>query len=80
MQLKNKLQPLARTPAAVKDLLRRAGAAAAIKDLNLSRQRAEQALLHMHEIRKRFTVVDLAWLTGVLPAAADDIIDVYLLE
>jgi hypothetical protein len=32
----------------------------------------------MHEIRKRFTVVDLAWLVGVLPNAADEIIDEWL--
>jgi len=32
----------------------------------------------MHEIRRRFTVVDLAWLLGILPGAADDLIDAWL--
>ena len=77
-QLKNKLRPVVKTPSAVKDLLRRAGAAAGIKDLGLSRQRATEALLHMHEIRRRFTVVDLAWLTGVLPGAIGEVIDTNL--
>ncbi len=78
-QLKTELQPVVKTPTAIKNLLSRAGAAACIKDLDFSPQRIKQALLHMHEIRKRFTVVDLAWLTGVLPAAVDGIIDMYLL-
>ncbi len=77
-QLRNKLHPVVTPPTKIKDLLNRAGAADCIKDLGLSRQRTEQALLHTHEIRKRFTVIDLAWLTGVLPAAFDDIIDTYL--
>jgi hypothetical protein len=32
----------------------------------------------MHEIRKRPTVVDLAWMLGILPDAADEIIDTWL--
>ncbi len=77
-QLKNKLHSIVMSPMTIKDLLSRAGAADSIKDLDFSRQRIKQALLHMHEIRKRFTVIDLAWLTGVLPGAFDDIIDTYL--
>jgi hypothetical protein len=34
----------------------------------------------MHEIRKRFTIVDLAWLTGVLPNAVDELIDEWLTD
>jgi hypothetical protein len=34
----------------------------------------------MHEIRKRFTIVDLAWLIGILPGAADEIIEQWLPE
>jgi glycerol-1-phosphate dehydrogenase [NAD(P)+] len=78
-QLKNKLLHVVKTPSTIKNLLSRAGAASGLKDLNFPRQRIKQAMLHMHEIRKRFTVVDLAWLTGVLPAAVDEIIDTYLL-
>lgn len=79
-QLKGRLKPIIKTPTTVKDLLSRAGAADNIKDLGFSRQRIKRALLHMHEIRKRFTVVDFAWLVGILPAKADEIIDTYLLQ
>jgi glycerol-1-phosphate dehydrogenase [NAD(P)+] len=77
-QLKDRLHPVVMSPTKIKDLLNRAGAADSIKALDLSRQRIKQALLHTHEIRKRFTIIDLAWLTGILPAVFDDIIDTYL--
>jgi hypothetical protein len=32
----------------------------------------------MHEIRQRTTVVDLAWLVGILPASAEEIIEDWL--
>jgi hypothetical protein len=32
----------------------------------------------MHQIRKRPTVIDLAWLLGILPAATDEIINEWL--
>jgi hypothetical protein len=47
-------------------------------DIGCTRERIKSAILHMHEIRKRFTIVDLAWLTGVLPDQADDLIDEWL--
>ena len=78
-QLKSRLQSVVKPPLYVKDLLHRAGAAASITDLNIPRERIKEAMLHTHEIRKRFSVVDLAWLTGVLPAATDEIIDTYLI-
>ena len=78
-QLKARLQSVVKPPLFVKDLLHRAGAAGSITDLNISREQIKEAMLHTHEIRKRFSVVDLAWLTGVLPASADDIIDTYLI-
>lgn len=38
------------------------------------------ALRHMHEIRRRFTVVDLAWMLGILPDAAQETLDHWLTE
>jgi hypothetical protein len=32
----------------------------------------------MHEIRNRPTVVDLAWVLGILPGAAEEIVDDWL--
>ncbi|MBN1796327.1 MAG: iron-containing alcohol dehydrogenase [Sedimentisphaerales bacterium] len=69
-----------KAPGQIKDWLRKAGAAVSYKELGCSRQRLKRAMLHMHEMRSRFTVVDLAWLVGILPNAADYIIDKWLTD
>lgn len=73
-----KLEERTRPAREIKDCLAGAGAAHRFEDIAVTPDRLRDAILHMHEIRKRPTVVDLAWLTGVLPAAADEIIDEYL--
>jgi len=65
-------------PQTIRDWLSRAGGATCAADIDCSRDRLRSAILHMHEIRKRFTVIDLAWLVGVMPDAADEIIDEWL--
>jgi glycerol-1-phosphate dehydrogenase [NAD(P)+] len=77
-RLRAKLATEVRPPETIRDWLRRAGAAASIHDIGCSRERIRAAILHMHEIRKRFTIVDLAWLLGILPGAVDDLIDQWL--
>ncbi len=77
-RLRTRLAPKTRSPATIRDWLRRAGGAVTARDIGCSREELISAVLHMHEIRKRFTVVDLAWLVGVLPNAADEIIDEWL--
>jgi glycerol-1-phosphate dehydrogenase [NAD(P)+] len=67
-----------RRPATVHGWLKRAGGATSLRDIGCSRDRGRSAVVHMHEIRRRFTVVDLAWLVGVLPDAADALIDEWL--
>jgi len=67
-----------RSPEQIKNCLRAAGAAHTFKDINCSRSRLLAAILHMHEIRKRPTVIDLAWILGILPDAADEIINQWL--
>lgn len=69
----------AKSPATIRDWLTRAGGAISIADIGCSRERIRSAILHMHEIRKRFTIIDLAWLLGILPGAADDLIDQWLM-
>ena len=71
-------RPRIRPPGQIKDCLKTAGAAHTFADIGCSRQRLHAAVLHMHEIRKRTTIVDLAWILGILPEAADDIIDRWL--
>lgn len=69
-----------RYPDQIKNCLRTAGAALTFKDIGCSRERLRDAILHMHEIRKRPTVIDLAWILGILPVAVDEIIDHWLTE
>jgi glycerol-1-phosphate dehydrogenase [NAD(P)+] len=76
--LRGRLASLTKRPAIIHDWLKRAGGATTAADIGCSREELASALLHMHEIRTRFTVVDLAWLVGVLPAAAEEIIDRWL--
>ncbi len=64
----------------VKGCLRLAGAASTFGDIGCSRRRLRDAALHMHEIRTRPTVVDIAWMLGILPGAADEIIDRWLTD
>ncbi len=77
-RLRTELAAEAKRPETIHTWLKRAGAAVSMADVGCSRERIKAAILHMHEIRKRFTIVDLAWLCGVLPAAADDLIDQWL--
>ncbi len=76
--LRNTLRPLIKTPQQVKDLLIAAGAGRRIDDLCYTPDQFKEAVLHMHEIRSRPTVVDLAWLTGILPNSIDEIINQWL--
>ena len=77
--IRSKLFVKAKSPVLIAECLRKAGAALYLKDIDCSRERARQAVLHLHEIRSRFTVVDLAWMVGVLPDATDDMIGEWLL-
>jgi len=67
-----------RSPVQIKNCLKAAGAAHTFVDIGCSRERLLAAALHMHEIRKRPTIVDLAWILGILPGAAEEIIDTWL--
>ncbi len=78
-QLRARLAPLPRRPETIRDWLQRAGGATSAGDIGCSREQLREAALHMHEIRKRFTVVDLAWMLGVLPDAIDEIVEQWLL-
>lgn len=73
--LRGVLAPMVRPPEAVRDCLRRADAAWRAEDIACPRPRLLAAVLHAHEIRSRFTVLDLAWLLGILPAAAAEIVE-----
>jgi glycerol-1-phosphate dehydrogenase [NAD(P)+] len=76
--LRQQLRPLVRTPGAVRDILMRAGAGYRAADLTCSLEHLKAAAMHMHEIRSRPTIVDLAWLLGVLPRSLAEIMDSWL--
>jgi len=63
----------------IKDVLRKAGAAHRIADLGIDRARFLWAVHNAAQIRERFTSLDLAWATGVLPDQAEAIVDTYLM-
>ena len=69
-----------RSSAQIKYCLKAAGAAHTFADIGCSRERLLGAALHMHEIRKRPTIIDLAWILGIMPGVAEEIIDRWLLK
>ena len=69
-----------RPPAQIKNCLKTAGAAHTFADIGCSDKRLLAAVLHMHQIRRRPTVIDLAWILGIMPAAAEKIIDRWLTD
>jgi len=79
-QLRARLAAQVKPARRIRKWLRQAGGATSFADVGCSRQRLRAAIMHMHEIRRRFTVVDLAWLVGVLPDATDDLIDEWLTD
>ena len=66
------------SPEQIKNCLKTAGAAHTFADIGSSRERLLAAALHMHEIRKRPTIIDLAWILGIMPGVAGEIIDRWL--
>lgn len=82
-ELRSRLAPILRQPQTIQRCLDGAGAACRAEDICPSldrpaaRGRLGEALLHAHEIRSRFTVLDLAYIVGLLPHAAEDILDAW---
>lgn len=77
-RLRTLLAPTLTAPAQLKNALARAGAAHTIAELGCTRERFRWALLNAAQMRERFTSLDLAWATGVLPGAADELLDAWL--
>ena len=75
----DQLKPRLRSPQRIKEALQVAGAAHCIADLKCPAEQVLAALQHQHEIRKRVTVIDLAWSLGLLPECIDDIMQTWLM-
>jgi len=74
-KLRQELSPMLHPPVTLHTCLHRAGAATKAQDIGCSRDRLLDALLHAHEIRPRFTVLDLAYLIGIMPSVAENLVD-----
>ncbi|MBU4198949.1 MAG: sn-glycerol-1-phosphate dehydrogenase [Verrucomicrobia bacterium] len=77
-QVRATLAPTLRKAAEIKQCLRAAGAAHRIEDIGCTREHFLAAALHCHQMRERYTVIDLARAVGIMPKAADEIIEEYL--
>lgn len=64
----------------IKDVLKRAGAAHRLSDIGVSREHFAWTVKSCAQIRERFTSIDLAWATGVLPGAIEPITAALLIE
>lgn len=74
-RVRGALRPLLRSPQAIRSCLRESGAAWRHADLGCSRERFLTAVVHCGAIRGRFTSIDLAWAAGLLPGAAERLVD-----
>ncbi len=72
--LRAKLTRTVRPPEMIAECLRAAGGARTAADLGCDRPRLLNAFGHASQARARFTVLDLAAVMGILPAAAAEII------
>lgn len=74
-ELRAKLAPLLRPPRKIHDCLARAGAACRAGHIGCDQARLLTAFTHAHEIRSRFTILDLARLAGLMPRVAEEIVE-----
>lgn len=74
-RLRQEVTPYLRSPERIRDCLERAGAAFRAEHIGCSHERLLCAVRHAHEIRSRFTILDLAYLVGVLPQATEEIVE-----
>jgi glycerol-1-phosphate dehydrogenase [NAD(P)+] len=67
------------SPARIKACLKRAGAAHTAGEIGCSAGRFTEALLRSHQIRARYTVLDLARAAGILPGSAAALVEEWLI-
>jgi hypothetical protein len=69
------LAPYTERRDAVQRSLESTGFVFSLDAIQRTRQQALDALIYGGRYRSRYTMLDLAWELGVLPAAADEILD-----
>ena len=65
-------------PETVRRVLRQGGAACRLQDIGVSRERFIEAVDHAHELRERYTILELARSAGVLPERTPELVDTWL--
>ncbi len=75
--LRAALTPMLRQPETIRDCLAAGDAAHRAEHIGCNRDRILQAFRHAHEIRDRFTVLDLAYMVGILPNAIEEIVETW---
>lgn len=66
------------SPVEIKQRLAAAGAAHRVEDIGCTKAHFLEAAVHCHQLRARYTVIDLARAAGIMPAAASEIVDEFL--
>ncbi len=74
-RLRSQLGPLLRAPEEIHGCLEAAGGATKAEHIKCDGERLHAAFVHGCEIRSRFTILDLAYLLGLMPTAAREIIE-----
>jgi glycerol-1-phosphate dehydrogenase [NAD(P)+] len=73
--LRRDLSAMVRAPETIRDCLREAGAAYRAEDIGVTKEHLLACLLHANQMRSRFTVLDLAYMLGILPEAGREIVE-----
>ncbi|MFC1892295.1 iron-containing alcohol dehydrogenase, partial [Thermodesulfobacteriota bacterium] len=72
---REKISAIPHTPEKIHRCLSSASAATRAEDIRCTRLRLTEVFQHAHEIRSRFTILDLAHLLGLMPERAGEIIE-----
>jgi glycerol-1-phosphate dehydrogenase [NAD(P)+] len=73
-QIRDQLRAFLRPWSEIKSVLRKAGAATRIRDVGLSLEEFREAVLHAREMRRRYTILDLANDFGLLEKHLESIV------
>jgi glycerol-1-phosphate dehydrogenase [NAD(P)+] len=73
-EIRESLAPMVASPEVIKGHLQAAAAAHRLEDIAVSPERFLQAVDHAHEIRDRYTVMDLARAVGLLPGRGRELV------
>ena len=73
--IRQRIGPIVIAPGRVRQWLTDVGGAVRAADVGRTPDEFRQAILHAHEMRKRFSIIDFAWLVGILPGAVDEIVE-----